>query len=429
MSKTKIIIAILGGLILILLSNFLFGFEAFAKQNLINLNIDLSTVNKGYTINIPEENLRLGIQSSSYPSEISVKINKQDIIYENISGYKRTSPVFSYDIDNNEIVWPQKMIWVAGEINNNNLRQKNIAYFDNNAGRWMLAKGSVDYQNGEIRTALPFPYVEFAVFEKEGLSEPTMNSVSQPDIPAHGGIVIDVGSGKILYQKNIDDEMSLASLTKLITAKTFLNIKGNLDGAINYTAIDNSAGATIAFTNNESLNINDLFTAVISASANNGAKTLQRASGLNWNDFMGQMNGYITDLGLMKTKVYEVTGLNSNNQTTAREFAILATDAFSPKEILIASTNHGKYIQGQTTGRSYYIKNTNDLVAGKYYVNGSKTGYLPLASGGDGYNLAMSIKAAEGRNIIGVTLGSDAKQNSYNAMTTMFDFVLNNIFY
>jgi len=109
-----------------------------------------------------------------------------------------------------------------------------------------------------------------------------------PLINAPSVLVLDVRSGKILFQKNGFVQRPMASITKLMTAVVFLKQQPAWETYIPITDNDKLNGGRILLTPGMKIKIRDLFQATLIGSLNNGATALARASGLSQTDFINE---------------------------------------------------------------------------------------------------------------------------------------------
>jgi D-alanyl-D-alanine carboxypeptidase len=252
---------------------------------------------------------------------------------------------------------------------------------------------------------------------------------------AKSTIIIDVETGKILYEKNANQVLPIASLTKLMTALVFLNSRSGstrnstqIDWEEIVTLIpqDQAEGATLFVNAGEKIKVKDLFYSMLVGSANNATKALIRSTGLTQGEFVEQMNQKAKDLELENTRFTEPTGLDPKNVSTTYEIALLAKKAFENEKIREATVME-KYIF-RTAGAEiqHTIKNTDKLLKtflnqDSYKILAGKTGYLEEA----GYCLISEVEK-DGHRIIGVILGSEKEEVRFLEMKGLVWWVFEN---
>ncbi len=239
-----------------------------------------------------------------------------------------------------------------------------------------------------------------------------------PIISAPSAIVMEENGGKILYQKNSTTTRPLASLTKLVAIKVFLDTRPSLnkvvaykyqDEAYNYQWCNKWESARLRVQEGETLTIEDLIYSALVGSANNAIETLVRVSGMSREAFIAKMNEVVKSWGAKSTYFIEPTGLSPDNVSTVYDYAIIAKNVLSNPIIQKASTMPVYEFYTINTKKYHRLVNTNYLVkTHKYNITGSKTGYLIEA----GHCLMTRVKADNGNQIIVVVMGDDSKYNS-----------------
>ncbi|MFC1613407.1 RlpA-like double-psi beta-barrel domain-containing protein [Patescibacteria group bacterium] len=254
-----------------------------------------------------------------------------------------------------------------------------------------------------------------------------------PQISSKYAIIIDEPTGEIFYQKEAKKQVSIASITKLITADIFIGLvhtpnplqyggqasqEGNYslswDKVITYNDKDDLAGARLYVDNGETMTIDNLFYSTLVGSANNGAKSLVRNSGLSEEEFIKEMNDKAKKWKLEDTVFKDITGLNTGNVSTAFDVAMMARKIFKNLKMLEATTLSQYSFKTINTKSSHIIKSTNQLLLDKdLYITGAKTGFLNEA----GYCLVLKAKNRDdGREFIGVILGAETSAERFDDM-------------
>lgn len=233
-------------------------------------------------------------------------------------------------------------------------------------------------------------------------------------------IVLNENTGEILFDKNSSSTQSLASLTKLVAVKVFLDLKPTLsrvvpydtqDEKYNFAYVDHSwQSARVKLKAGEKVSIEDLIYSALVGSANNAVESLVRVSGMDRQSFIKNMNAAVAGWGATSTRFVEPTGLSPQNVSSPFDYAIITKAVFMHPIIQKASTMQKYTFSTRDSGRKFTIKNTNSLIeAKKFVITGSKTGYLDEA----GYCLMTRAMAPSGEQIIAVTFGTDTKTSSF----------------
>lgn len=240
-----------------------------------------------------------------------------------------------------------------------------------------------------------------------------------PDITLKSAIIMEEKNGKELWAKDATSTLPLASLTKMVAMKVFLDTRPSLNREVAYTGKDAEynyeyckpwESAKLALKEGETVTIEDLVYASLVGSANNTIETLVRVSGLSRADFIKKMNETVHRWGASSTKFVEPTGLSPENVSSARDYAIITKEVLANPIIQKASTMDRYKFVTVNTHNNYSVRNTNKLLfTDLYNISGSKTGYLDEA----GYCLMTRVQSPLGNNFIVVTLGADTRENSF----------------
>lgn len=207
--------------------------------------------------------------------------------------------------------------------------------------------------------------------------EPVRNPLAQdPQIEATSAIVIDVDTGKILFKKNIDQKLAMASITKIMTALVVLKYVSNLDEVVTVSeAASKLGGSQMYLLAGETITVENLLKGALINSANDAAMALAEYTTNNITSFVDTMNQYAGRLGLMSTHFSNVYGADAENHyASAYDLARLTSHALqnetfksivSVKEATVTDTS-GRFI--------HKLHNTNKLIGEYINVIGVKTG-------------------------------------------------------
>lgn len=236
-------------------------------------------------------------------------------------------------------------------------------------------------------------------------------------------IVVDVTSGKVLYEYQADKSWPAASLTKLMGALVFLDHRPSWTKVVSITKADEVGGGRLRVAAGATLTALDLIYSSITASANNAATAMARVSGLGYAGFVKSMNAKAKELKLTQTTFVDPSGIDPKNVTTARDMSRLAMTAFNQEKIRQPATTGRYRFTIRNTGEVKEIKTTNDLLIGKdyeqLYVTGGKTGFLYESE----YNLAVRLKpmGAKGgdRLLMVVVFGSASRDASFKSASAL----------
>ena len=253
----------------------------------------------------------------------------------------------------------------------------------------------------------------------ETISEEIKPQITEPAIlqnvhvQAKAVYVQDLNTGKVLYAKNENEKLPLASLTKIMTA---LVAKRNADGnqLIKISDADLATEGEYYLSSQEIFKLKDLIDITMTGSVNDTATAI---SGVLNNEeaFIKEMNNTAKQIGLTNSSFQNPTGLDVDTTTasakgSAKDIAtLLQYVMFHYPDIFEATTVKNVTIRS-TDGLAHSIKNTNEITADLPGLIGSKTGYTDLAGG----NLALVIDRGLNEPVAIVILGSPNSETRFD---------------
>lgn len=193
-------------------------------------------------------------------------------------------------------------------------------------------------------------------------------------------IVMDMDSGRILYQKNSNSPHLIASITKIMTAVVALE-NGNVDDI--YQAgeeVLEMYGSNIYIEYKEKMSLKDLLYGLILRSGNDAAVVIANNICKSEKDFVKLMNKKAKEIGMKNTTFSNCHGLDekTQNYSTAYDMAILSSYAYNKFPLYRQISKTYKYIS-QNKQKTYLWYNRNKLLKMYEYTTGGKTGYTPSA--------------------------------------------------
>jgi len=235
--------------------------------------------------------------------------------------------------------------------------------------------------------------------------EPVRNPLyKDPEIGATSAIVMDAGTGKILFAKNPDERLAIASITKIMTAIVVLHYKSDLQEVVRVSGeAAKVGGSQMHLLENEMMTIENLMKGMLIDSANDAAYALAEGTFGSVERFVDAMDRQAVELGLTNTHFTNTYGAdNDAHFSTARELATLTVYAMK-NDVFRSMVGIQKTTVTDTTGKfKHNLENTNKLV-GKYLnVIGVKTGTTEEA----GASLVAAAKGSSGQTVIAVLLNS-----------------------
>ena len=225
------------------------------------------------------------------------------------------------------------------------------------------------------------------------------------DLKSSVALVIDQDTREVLFSKNDQAVLPIASLTKLMTGVIISGAKLPMDELIAITQddVDTEKGSRSRLSVGTELTRGELLHLALMSSENRAAHALGRTYPGGMASFISLMNAKAKLLGMKDTAYVEPTGLSSRNQSSARDLATLVNAAHGDPVLRELSTSTGHQVA--VGSRTLQFNNTNRLVKNPDWDIGlQKTGYISEA----GQCLVMQTKIA-GRKLIMVFLDSAGK--------------------
>lgn len=263
-------------------------------------------------------------------------------------------------------------------------------------------------------------FIPIFVFAEE---EQKQTKTSANLIPnAKSGMLIDYNSGTVIYEKNPDEKLSIASLTKMIAQLIILeNVEqGKIKWNDVITVSENAAsfgGSQIYLEPNEKMSVEDLFKGISVASANDATVAMAETIAGSEEEFVKLMNKKVQELGLKNTHFSNCTGLDiDNHYSTARDLTVIARELLSHEKILDFSSIYEDYLR-EDTNNKFWLVNTNKLVRQYPGADGLKTGHTDAA----GYCLAATANKNNMR-LIAIVLGEDNSKVRNSETMALLDY-------
>ena len=238
-----------------------------------------------------------------------------------------------------------------------------------------------------------------------------------PDVRAAAAIIYNPVTHEILWEANGEQERSIASITKVMTAVVFLEHEYDLEREVIVDPIDVRGASTTFLRGKERLRLGDLLHLMLIASDNAAARTLARQSIHGPEGFVGRMNEKARELGLTHTTYADPSGLFSDNVSSALDMAKLI--AFASSDARIAPIMQKSNYTLATSRRTITVHNTNRLVGSEVAVQGGKTGFIRSA----GYCLATMLKLPQGDPVAVVVLGARSNAGRFMETKHLFNWV------
>jgi D-alanyl-D-alanine endopeptidase (penicillin-binding protein 7) len=245
------------------------------------------------------------------------------------------------------------------------------------------------------------------------------NGATVPDLRAEAAIIYSPETGKVLWEENAQDQRSIASITKIMTAAVFLENDPDLAREVVIQRADVLRASTTYLRAGYKVTNSDLLHLLLIASDNAAARALARISPYGSQGFIVRMNEKAAELGLTNTHYADPSGLLSDNVSTAYDMARLITHVASDQRIAqIMQKQHHSVHAGR---RTINIHSTNQLVMnGDVDVLGGKTGFIRKA----GYCLATLLRLPQGGpQVAVVVLGARSNAGRFWETRHLFNWL------
>lgn len=249
----------------------------------------------------------------------------------------------------------------------------------------------------------------------------SINYSSQPSVNARAALVMDAQTGEVLYSKNSNMSVPIASITKLMTAVVTADARLNMSEEITLQSIDfagaggKNSSSTLRV--GDTMNRAEALLFALMKSENPAAAALARTYPGGRPAFIAAMNAKAKQLGMSSTRFAESTGLDPHNISSARDLGILVS----------AASQYGLIRQFSTTPaydfnlgyRMLKSNNTNALVRnGGWNINLSKTGYINEAG-----RCVVMHTTVNSRPAVVVLLGASTSQARTNDATNLLTWL------
>ena len=227
--------------------------------------------------------------------------------------------------------------------------------------------------------------------------------------------VLDLDSGRFLYESNSEEKRLIASITKIMTAIIVIENMNLNDEVTVGDEVLKAYGTNIYIEVGETLKVKDLLYGLILRSGNDAALTL--SYNIKDKDFIKLMNDKAKEIGMNNTTFENPHGLDeeTKNYSTAHDMALLSRYAFKNKTYRNISKT--KKYTTKSNKKSYIWYNRNKLLTKYQYCTGGKNGYTPSAG-----KTLVTTATKDDLNLTIVTLNDP---NIYETHESLYDYYFN----
>ena len=242
---------------------------------------------------------------------------------------------------------------------------------------------------------------------------------------ANSGVLMEESTGKIIFEKNKDEKVAVASMTKMVAQILILEAieKGQIKWTDKVTASANASsmgGSQIYLSTGETLTVEEMMKGISMASANDATVAMAEFLKGTEIDFVKEMNKKVKELGLKNTQFKNCTGLDEEGHySTAYDMAVIARELLKHEDILKFSSKYEDYLRVNTPNK-FWLVNTNKLVRFYEGADGLKTGHTDAAK----YCLAATAKKNDMR-LIAIVLGEEVSKVRNSETMALLDYGFN----
>lgn len=242
---------------------------------------------------------------------------------------------------------------------------------------------------------------------------------------AKSGVLMEESTGKIIFERNKDEKVAVASMTKMVAQILILEAieKGQIKWTDKVTASANASsmgGSQIYLSTGETLTVEEMMKGISMASANDATVAMAEFLKGTEIDFVKEMNKKVKELGLKNTRFKNCTGLDEEGHySTAYDMAVIARELLKHEDILKFSSKYEDYLRVNTPNK-FWLVNTNKLVRFYEGADGLKTGHTDAAK----YCLAATAKKNDMR-LIAIVLGEEVSKVRNSETMALLDYGFN----
>lgn len=239
------------------------------------------------------------------------------------------------------------------------------------------------------------------------------------DIDAKAYILIEQSTGRVLAENNADEQLPIASVTKIMTMLLIMEAiedrKTSFDDLV--TVSENAmsyGGSTMFLETGEQLPVHDMLKGIAVASANDGCVAMAEHLTGSETAFVEEMNKRAKELGMKNTNFLNTNGLDEDGHySSARDVALMSRELLNHPKI----TEYTSIWTDELRDGKFQLANTNKLIRFYTGANGLKTGSTSQAL----CCLSASAKR-DGMQLIAVVLGAPTSDKRFSSAKSLLDY-------
>ncbi len=204
------------------------------------------------------------------------------------------------------------------------------------------------------------------------------STAAPPRVDSNAVLILNAGNGQTLYNKNSQQRLPIASITKLMTAMVILDAGLPMDARITVTRqeVDTLKKTSSRMAVGTTATRREMLLLALMSSENRAAAALARTYPGGKAAFIRAMNNKARQLGMTRSRFHDATGLDPRNVASASDLAKMVQAAYRYSQIRQFTTTNEYHIR-TANGRQLQYRNSNALVReGKWEIDLSKTGYI-----------------------------------------------------
>lgn len=245
-----------------------------------------------------------------------------------------------------------------------------------------------------------------------------VSAVSADELTAKAALLMDVGTGQVLFEKNAHEARPIASVTKVMTLLLIMEEidSGRLSLSDTVTASAHAAGmggSDIWLEEGETMSVDDMLKAIVIMSANDAAVALAEKIAGSEDAFVQRMNERAKELGMNDTVFKNCCGLDEDGHvSSAYDVALMSRELIGHDKIFGYTTTWMDSVRDGAT----QLVNTNRLIRTYTGITGLKTGTTSQAG-----SCMTATAQRDGMTLIAVVLGADTSALRFSEAATLLD--------
>ena len=253
---------------------------------------------------------------------------------------------------------------------------------------------------------------------------PVRGRAAELDVPGKSAVLMDMTTGKVLYEKNAHEKLAPASVTKVMTMLLIMEAidSGKIGWNDGVTVSENAAakgGSQIYLKVGETMSVTDMLKSVAVSSANDAACALAEHIAGSEAAFVEKMNARAKELGMENTLFANCTGLDDEADAT-KHYTSAYDIALMSRELMVHHPDIMKFTtiwMDTVRDGTFGLANTNKLVRFYNGATGLKTGFTSSA----GFCLSATAQR-DGLQLVAVVMGAETSQDRFAACKSMLDY-------